>query len=57
MENIGDIERLKGHFLEYLQCGYYPFLFEDEKNYHQKLLNIIDKTIYRGYLEFLKAQD
>ncbi len=56
IEEISGIERLKGHFLEYLDSGYYPFLFEDEENYHQKIMNIIDKTIYEDISNYYKLK-
>lgn len=56
IDEISGIERLKGHFLEYLDSGYYPFLFEDEENYHQKIINIIDKTIYEDISNFYKLK-
>ncbi|MBU1054590.1 MAG: AAA family ATPase [Proteobacteria bacterium] len=56
IEQIAFIERIKGHFQEYLEYGYYPFLFEDENNYHQKLLNVIDKTIYEDISNFYKLK-
>ena len=56
VEPLLGIKRLKGHFLEYLTNGYYPFLFEDEKNYHQKILNVIDKTIYEDISNFYKLK-
>ena len=56
IEEISGIERLKGHFLEYLNSGYYPFLFEDEENYHQKIMNIIDKTIYEDITNYYKLK-
>lgn len=56
VDKISGIERLKGHFLEYLESGYYPFLFEDEENYHQKILNVIDKTIYEDISNFYKLK-
>lgn len=55
-EQISGIQRMKGHFLEYLETGYYPFVFEDEKNYHQKILNVIDKTIYEDISHFYKLK-
>lgn len=51
-DQLSDIGRLRGHFLEYLDTGYYPFVFEDAVHYHQKLLNIIDKTIYKDISNF-----
>ena len=56
IEEIAEIERLKGHFLEYLDCGYYPFLFEDEENYHQKIINVINKTIYEDISNYYKLK-
>lgn len=55
-ESLSHIKRIKGHFLEYLEKGFYPFFFEDEENYHQKLLNIIDKTIYEDISNFYKLK-
>lgn len=56
IESVSAIDRLKGHFLEYLNSGYYPFLFEDEENYHQKIVNIINKTIYEDISNFYKLK-
>ncbi len=56
IEEVSSIERLKGHFLQYLDSGYYPFLFEDEENYHQKIMNVIDKTIYEDIANFYKLK-
>jgi predicted AAA+ superfamily ATPase len=56
VDQLSGIERLKRHFIEYLKAGYYPFLFEDEENYHQKILNIIDKTIYEDISNFYKLK-
>lgn len=56
VDPLTNIDRMKGHFLEYLENGYYPFLFEDEENYHQKILNVIDKTIYEDISNFYKLK-
>ena len=53
---FSNIKRVKGLFLEYLDYGYYPFRMEDPENYHQKLLNIIDKTIYEDISNFYKLK-
>jgi predicted AAA+ superfamily ATPase len=57
--NLAKIPRLKGHFNEYLLTGYYPFVFEDPQNFNDKLLNIIDKSIYEDIAKFynLKTQN
>lgn len=33
-------------FRDYLEYGYYPFFLEDKRDYMQKVLNIIEKTIF-----------
>ncbi len=53
---FSNIKRIKGLFLEYLDYGYYPFMMEDPENYHQKLLNIIDKTIYEDISNYYKLK-
>ncbi len=57
--NLAKIPRLKGHFNDYLAAGYYPFAFEDSESFHEKLLNIIDKSIYEDIAKFynLKTQN
>lgn len=54
--SFSNIKRIRGLFLEYLDYGYYPFMMEDPENYHQKLLNIIDKTIYEDISNFYKLK-
>ena len=56
VQKIDDIPRIRGHFTEYIASGYYPFLFEDEENYHQKILNVINKTIYEDISNFYKLK-
>lgn len=43
---FSQIPKITGHFHNYLNHGYYPFVFEDETSYHEKVLRIIEKTIY-----------
>ena len=43
---LSQIKRVKGHFKEYIGRGYYPFYLEDKESYYQKILRMIDKTIY-----------
>lgn len=43
---LAEIPELYQHFTQYLQCGFYPFYVEDRDNYPQRLLAIIEKTIY-----------
>ena len=46
------VERIRGHFLDYLENGYYPFFFEDKVNYHHKVMNIIKKSVYEDISNF-----
>ncbi|MBL7072649.1 MAG: ATP-binding protein [Candidatus Omnitrophica bacterium] len=49
---LSQVDRIKGHFKKYLKNGYYPFIFEGEEFYFQKLMNIIRKTIYEDISNF-----
>ena len=47
-----DIPRIKGHFNDYLRQGFYPFYRENPLSYHEKILEVIDKTIYEDIANF-----
>lgn len=53
---VTGIKKLKGHFKNYLGKGYYPFVLEDDETYHQKILQIIEKTIYEDISNFYKLK-
>lgn len=47
-----ETKKIKGHFNDYLQQGFYPFYRENPLSYHEKLLEVIDKTIYEDIANF-----
>jgi len=47
-----EIPKLKGHFQDYIQHGFYPFYYEQPLSYHEKLLAIIDKSIFEDIADF-----
>jgi predicted AAA+ superfamily ATPase len=49
---ISNIPRIKGLFHDYLLQGYYPFVSENPLAYYEKILNVIDKTIYEDIANF-----
>lgn len=49
---IPHIPKIKGHFQKYIQQGFYPFYNEDKLSYYEKLLQIIDKTVYEDIANF-----
>ncbi|PKK89575.1 MAG: ATPase [Candidatus Wallbacteria bacterium HGW-Wallbacteria-1] len=49
---LSDIPKIRGHFKDYLDKGYYPFIFEEEYTYHHRILNIIDKTVFEDIANF-----
>jgi len=49
---LSSIQKIKGHFEAYLKQGYYPFYQEDPLNYYEKLLTVVDKTIYEDIANF-----
>ncbi len=44
--------RIKGHFNDYLRQGFYPFYRENPLSYHEKILEVIDKTIFEDIANF-----
>lgn len=50
------IEQLKRHFSDYLENGFYPFVFSGEEGYYQRINRIIDKTIYEDIANFYKLK-
>jgi predicted AAA+ superfamily ATPase len=55
-EKVAGIRRIKGYFKEYLGSGFYPFYLEDEKTYHQKIIRIVEKTIYEDISNYYKLK-
>ena len=43
---FAQIPRLRAHFRQYLESGYYPFVFEQSGRYYEQLARVIDKTIF-----------
>lgn len=53
---VSGVKKIKGYFKDYLGKGYYPFFLEDEKTYHQKILRIIEKTVFEDIPNFYKLK-
>ncbi|MCK5682079.1 ATP-binding protein [bacterium] len=53
---VASIKKLKGHFKAYLGAGYYPFHLEGKESYRQKVLRIIDKSLYEDIPNFYKLK-
>jgi len=49
---LASIPRLKGYFKEYLQLGYYPFVFESGNSHYEKLANVIEKTVHEDIASY-----
>lgn len=49
---LANIAKIKGHFQQYLQQGFYPFYSENPLTYYEKILQMIDKTIYEDIANF-----
>lgn len=43
---------IKGYFQDYLKQGFYPFYKDNPESYYEKLLRVIDKTIYEDITTF-----
>lgn len=55
-KKIGRIEKIFPLFQEYLKIGYYPFFFEDAHSYYEKIIRVIDKTIFEDIANFYKLK-
>ena len=53
-DGIASVNKLKGHFKDYLRYGFYPFFMEGKESYHRKLLRIVDKIIYEDIPHFYR---
>lgn len=52
LDQLDGVERILFHFEEYLKKGYFPFVFEDQHSYYEKISRIIDKTIYEDIANY-----
>lgn len=52
LHSLIGVERILPHFEEYLQKGYYPFVFEDPDSYYEKVSRVIEKTIYEDIANY-----
>lgn len=50
--DLSNIPKILSYFKDYLIFGYYPFVFEDKSSYQEKLLRIIEKTLYEDIAEY-----
>jgi len=55
-ERFLSIEQLKRDFNQYLERGYYPFVFMDEEGHYERINQIVDKTIYEDIANFYKLK-
>ena len=53
---LAKVAKLRGHFKDYLQYGYYPFFLESVETYHEKLLRVIEKTVYEDISNYYKLK-
>jgi predicted AAA+ superfamily ATPase len=49
---LSQIPKVLTHFKEYLHHGYYPFAMEDEGFYEEKIIRVIEKTLYEDIAEY-----
>lgn len=53
---LSSVPKILSHFKNYLQHGYYPFVFEDVHSYYEKLSRIIDKAIYEDIANYYQLK-
>jgi predicted AAA+ superfamily ATPase len=52
LSQLKGVDRILPHFEDYLQKGYYPFVFEDPHSYYEKVSRVIDKTIFEDIANY-----
>jgi len=50
--HLSNFSGMLGHFHQYLKQGFYPFVQENAGSYYEKLLAIIEKTIYEDITNY-----
>lgn len=53
---LPSLKMIQGHFQTYLQQGFYPFINDNPLSYYEKLLRIVDKTIYEDIANFYRLK-
>jgi predicted AAA+ superfamily ATPase len=51
-QQLAEFPKILGHFNDYLQMGYYPFVFENLTSYHEKIARVIEKTIFEDIANY-----
>ncbi|MDF1759520.1 MAG: AAA family ATPase [Coxiellaceae bacterium] len=51
-QELSSINRIKGLFQDYLLRGFYPFSIDEPKHFEEKLLRVIEKTIFEDIANF-----
>ena len=50
------IDRIKGLFQDYLQHGFYPFSIAEPEYFSERLLHVIEKTVFEDIANFYKLK-
>lgn len=54
---LSDIPNLKKHFKDYMYYGYYPFFLESDREiYYERILRVVEKTIYEDIAGFYQLK-
>ncbi len=54
---LPSIPNLKKHFTDYLHYGYYPFFLESDREiYYERILRVVEKTIYEDIAGFYRLK-
>lgn len=53
---LKEVDRMLPRFEEYLQHGYYPFYFEDPPSYYEKILRVLEKSIFEDIANYYQLK-
>ncbi len=55
-QQLSQVTKILGHFKDYIRYGYYPFLFENEVSYYEKIGRVVEKTIFEDIANFYQLK-
>lgn len=51
-QQYAQVPKIRGIFKEYIEKGYYPFIFEEETTYFERIMTVLEKTVYEDIANF-----
>jgi len=53
---LAEVPKLTGYFQRYLKEGYYPYVFEGQAHYYEKVRSVVEKTLYEDVATYYRLK-